>query len=136
MDDVDSLTVKEVSDLHGIECLSNLMNLDLSSSTLTDFSPLAGLAKLWWLSVSDAALVDLSPFAAVPHLETFYVVGQFADLSPLASLPELTHLAVDSLPAKAQTALRSCRPHPRSLPTRTARSIRSWARNILGETCS
>ena len=71
----------------------NLADLNISSNTVADLSPLAGL-PLTTLNISENAGVDLSQLASLTTLTTLRISNVPAsDLSPLAALTSLTVLA-------------------------------------------
>ena len=113
----------DVSDLHGLECLTNLRVLHLGNCEfLEDLSPLAGLVQLvdldmgWIPSVVDCAplagLVNLqklniggNQFFYTEHLEGMHAMRELniggmhtSDLGPLAAMPDLAIVHAENIP--------------------------------------
>jgi uncharacterized repeat protein (TIGR02543 family) len=91
--DYDSSTDFGITNLQGIENLTNLTSLDLSHNQISDVSPLAKLTKLTDLDLSWNQISDVSPLSRLTKL-TELILGdnQISDVSPLANLTNLTEL--------------------------------------------
>ena len=84
----------DIRDLTGLELATNLTDLMLSNSSITDLSPLAGLTRLTALSINagsgGTAITDLSPLAGLTNLTKLSLFQrQVTDVSPLAGLTNL-----------------------------------------------
>lgn len=94
------LTTPTITSLKGVECLTNLTDLDFGSlppSTVTDLSPLASLTNLETLSLSRNPVASLEPLGKLPKLQTVYMFKMpvVLDLAPLATAPQLDVLYMD-----------------------------------------
>ena len=82
-----------VSDFSPLSELSELLNLNLSYSLLSDVLFLSGLTQLAHLYLDGSAITDLTPLAAFTQLTSLSLRGNaIADVSPLAGLTQLTSL--------------------------------------------
>jgi hypothetical protein len=73
--------------------LTDLQDLNLMDTQVTDLSPLAGLTKLQFLNLSGTQVADLSALAGLTNLQFLDLSRtQVADLSPLAELINLQFL--------------------------------------------
>ena len=82
-----------VSDFSPLSELSELLNLNLSYSLLSDVLFLSGLTQLAHLYLDGSAITDLTPLAAFTQLTSLSLRGNaIADVSPLAGLIQLTSL--------------------------------------------
>ena len=86
-----------ISNLQGIQHLTNLAWLDLGSNQISDLTPLAGFVDLEGLLLDDNQISDLTPLAGLAGLEVLDLgFNQISDLTPLAGLVNLEHLLLDS----------------------------------------
>jgi uncharacterized repeat protein (TIGR02543 family) len=86
-----------ISNLEGIENLTNLTWLNLNSSRVSDFGPLASLVDLTSLDLRNSRVSDVGPLAKLTNLTELDLLGnQVSDVSPLANLTNLTFLNLDS----------------------------------------
>jgi|TARA_B100000315_G_C14531353_1_gene566327 Leucine-rich repeat (LRR) protein len=89
--DLKSLTILEVqekgiSDLAGLEHLTNLRWLVLVENNINDISPLAGLIKLEMLALVNNKISDLSPLIDLANLqELFLTNNNISDIYPLVT---------------------------------------------------
>ena len=75
---------RQLSNLEGIERLTNLQWLNLGGNRIEDLSPLAGLAHLRYLDLSNNRIKDLSPLAGLTQLTELLLDGnQIAEVAPL-----------------------------------------------------
>lgn len=83
-------------DLHGIECLTSLVSLDVSGGGgITPISQLALLPNLRTIDHSDGYLSDLVGFEALTQLTSLNVSrNNIYDFSPLATLVDLVQLDI------------------------------------------
>lgn len=82
-----------ISDLTGIEYLTNLNLLDISENSITDISALSGLTSLGTLSLNNNDVTDLSALAGLTNLVALYLPGNsVTDVSSLSGLTNLNHL--------------------------------------------
>jgi uncharacterized repeat protein (TIGR02543 family) len=85
-----------ISNLQGIENLTNLTDLWLYDNQISDISPLAKLTNLTDLELSWNQISDISPLAKLTNLTDLNLEGnQVSDASPLAKLTNLTDLWLD-----------------------------------------
>jgi hypothetical protein len=84
----------QVVTLDGIENLSNLKRLALCSG-VDNLKPLAGLTELEELILQDTRISDLTPLSELRSLKRLEIRGsQVADLAPLANLTQLETLVL------------------------------------------
>lgn len=91
-----------ITDLSGLECWSNLRNIDLGTNNIKDISPLAGLSQVTWLNLPCNPVEGLSPLSHLSRLE-FLNLEMYSncptdlplgDLSPLGHLQHLKGLQI------------------------------------------
>ncbi|MBZ2195048.1 leucine-rich repeat domain-containing protein [Occultella gossypii] len=83
-----------ISDLSGLDRLTELSSLDVTGNAVTDLTPLAGL-DLWGVVITDNPVSDLSPLAALATLTNLGASGtRVVDLSPLAGQNTLAYLGL------------------------------------------
>ena len=104
---LESLVVRDdsVSSLAGVECLTDLVGLDVGAegsssdpwqALLTDVSPLRRLHRLEHVSLSFSSVADLTPLVDLPRLAHLNAVGTaVSDLTPVRSMLALTHAELD-----------------------------------------
>ena len=98
----DDLRVLKLDDLSNLGDLpptlgqmTNLVQLDLRGTVVSDVSVLAGLSKLRILSLRETLVEDLTPIAALPNLGTLDIGKTWVtDLTPLAAMPALSRLDI------------------------------------------
>lgn len=79
-----------VSDISALAGLENLRILSLRETLVEDLSPLAGLEGLTTLDIGKSWVKDLSPLARVPNLERLDIGDTWTmTLGPLAEMPAL-----------------------------------------------
>ena len=85
---------REITALTGLEHATNLTELNLWGTGVSDVSPLAGLTQLTTLDLEFVAVVsDVSPLAGLTQLTWLRLYGTgVSDVSPLAGLTQLTWL--------------------------------------------
>ena len=81
-----SVVNKGISSLEGIQYAENLIELVVSSTDLSDISPLAGLSKLEFLNVSHCVISDISVISTLPNLKTFQ-----ASSNKIVNLPDFSN---------------------------------------------
>lgn len=94
-DDLDSITSltlsgEHISDISGIETLTNLTYLDLSSNAISDISALETLTNLTELRLGINEISDISVLENLTNLEMLYL--SYNELSDISSLLELSNL--------------------------------------------
>jgi internalin A len=83
-----------ISDLSGLDHLTELSSLDVTGNAVTDLTPLAGL-NLWGVVITDNPVSDLSPLAGLATLTNLGASGtQVVDLEPLAAQNTLAYLGL------------------------------------------
>jgi Leucine-rich repeat (LRR) protein len=87
------LMLEGSSSLEGIWYLSNLTELWLINTQITDLTPLTGLSNLTTLWLDNTQITDLTPLTSLSNLTTLSLYNtQITDLTPLTSLSNLTTL--------------------------------------------
>ena len=75
---------KNIADLTGLECCTNLTELHIDFNQISDISPLANLASLTELSLWDNQISDISPLTNLTSLMFLSLGGnQISNISPL-----------------------------------------------------
>jgi Leucine-rich repeat (LRR) protein len=73
-----------ITDLEGLQYLTNLTRLDLYNNNIKDISPLAFLTKLSWLDINNNVIVDVSPLSQLESMHKLNLSSnRIADVSPL-----------------------------------------------------
>lgn len=84
-------TGDEITDLSGIELLTNLRSLNLSKNDITDLSPLNALQNLEYLNLDgNTKISDLSPLKSLKNLKGLLIKS--SELTSIKSLSELKNL--------------------------------------------
>ena len=65
---------QEITDLEGIQCLTNLTMLDFSVNSISDISALAGLTKLVFIDLDRNSISDIAPLVANEGLQSTNIV--------------------------------------------------------------
>lgn len=84
-----------IKDISFLKDFTNLKRLILSTSKVSDLKPLSGLTNLEELDISSSNS-DLKPLSGLTNLRILGVSGEFSDLTPLSGLTNLTHLYLSS----------------------------------------
>ncbi len=113
-DDVAGLTILSavglnIASISGIECLRDLVNLNLLNNKITDLSPVAQLANLTLLNVELNLISDISPIAQLTGLKTL-VVGANPLGGNIQAISGLTGLEVLGLNGVQLTSLSAVAP--------------------------
>ena len=88
-----SKEVKVPVSLKPLEKLTNLKELRLTSSTVTDIDVVAKLTNLKKLSLAETGFKEISPIKDLVNLTTLYLSkNEISDISDLASLTKITEL--------------------------------------------
>ena len=88
-----ALMNNENEDLIGLECLNYL---NLTSSKITDLSPITYLENLTVLSFNDNGISDISPISKLTKLRSLGLNNnQIVDITPLQNLSELKELFLE-----------------------------------------
>ena len=86
-------TPKSIFDISILQCLSNLINLDLSNGGLSDLRPLSKLTNLRSLCLMNNEIVNIEPLSNLKNLELLDLANnQISDLTPLHKLTKLKTL--------------------------------------------
>jgi hypothetical protein len=93
-----NLSAYGVASMGGIECLSELTNLELPYGTLADVAPLASLSKLISVDLTGNSIEDILPLSGLAGVQTLYLGGNpgITDYSSLAILQNLRWLDLES----------------------------------------
>jgi hypothetical protein len=90
------LDAKGIGSLGGAECLTGLVTLGLTESTLGELTALSALAALRSLNLTHCGVTDLGALGALAQLERLDVSSNsLRDLDGLAGLDALTELHID-----------------------------------------
>lgn len=82
-----------ISDLNGIQLLTNLEELHLNENNISDITPLSNLQNLWALRLSDNNVSDVGPLSGLQNLKELYVTNnKLTNIDNLTDLPSLTEL--------------------------------------------
>lgn len=89
------LSSTSVTDLTPLAALSDLKRLSAANTGISNLAPLAGLKNLEVLEISSTSVEDLAPLASLTGLRQIDVSNtQVRDLAPLASLNRLEELDI------------------------------------------
>lgn len=89
-----NLDYTQVSDLSPLSNLSDLQSVSCFDTQVSDLSPLSGLLGLQYVSCDNTQVSDLSPLSSLSGLEgTWFNSTQVGDLSPLSYLFRLEKIA-------------------------------------------
>ncbi|MBC6316888.1 leucine-rich repeat domain-containing protein [Listeria grandensis] len=100
--DVQDLTklvvyAKHISNLKGLEYLTELKDLRLQANKVSDLTPIEGLVKLEYLWVEDEEISDLSPLSKLTNLTHLFLENnKITDISPLANLNKVSALTLNN----------------------------------------
>ncbi len=84
-----------LSDISGIEHLTNLADLNLFLNNITDINGLKGLTNLKFLQLGLNHITDITPLSSLVNLNILYMSSNnITDISALGSLIGLTHLDI------------------------------------------
>ncbi|MDE7289123.1 MAG: hypothetical protein K2N71_06445 [Oscillospiraceae bacterium] len=86
--------IGDVSQLDGLKN-TNLKNLWLSHSSISDISFISSLKNLEILHISYTDVEDISPLSSLTNLKNLYFYGNVKDISPIAGLTGLERLHFD-----------------------------------------
>ena len=87
------LSDSEISDLEPIKGLSSLKWLDLKSTQVSNLEPIKGLRSLEWLNFNNTQVSDLEPIKGLGSLQGLYLINtQVSDLEPIKGLISLQGL--------------------------------------------
>ena len=90
-------SVRQITDLAGLENAVNLTGLSLGGNQIRDITPLAGSTILEVLELNGNSISNLSPVAGMTNLTFLALDGNaVADLSPLAGLTVLDYLELSN----------------------------------------
>ena len=93
-----SLDSSTISDLTGLEYITNATTLSLSKNDISDISPLSGLTSLTELNLSENDISDISPLSGLTSLQAFLRLdsNNISDISALSGLTKLMQLHLNS----------------------------------------
>jgi hypothetical protein len=95
---IQRVRLKNISELHGIEGLKDLLSLDLSGSDISDLTDISKLIALRALNLKACCYVtDIVPLSSLAKLQRLWLSGcnQITDLNPLEGLENLYELRID-----------------------------------------
>ena len=79
----------QITSLSGLERATNLVDLRIATSPISDLTPLANLRKLKHIKILAAEVSDISPLAGLTQLKMLSLQSPITDLTPLAELSGL-----------------------------------------------
>jgi len=86
----------QVSDIAPLAALTRLNALSLNDTQVSDIAPLAALTRLTMLSLNNTQVSDIAPLAALTRLTGLWLHNtQVSDIAPLAALTRLTGLSLN-----------------------------------------
>ena len=84
---------QRLQDIAVLAKLTNLTELNLTDSGVTDLQLIAGLQKLQILEMSETRITDVAPLTNLTALQNLYLSGiRIADIAPLSNLTALQNL--------------------------------------------
>ena len=90
-----SVNAYNIQNLTGLEHAYNLKDLTVSSSTVSDVSPLSGLTQLKRLELYDLTISDVTPLTELTQLTYLTLYNcTISDVAPLAGLTQLETLSL------------------------------------------
>lgn len=88
-------TTAKVSDLSGIEYLTNLRRINLTMANISDLSPLSEMSSLRILYLSGNKITDISPLAGLTDIYALMLnFNEIEDISIVKNMPGLLYLTV------------------------------------------
>jgi len=82
-----------ITDLTGVECATNLIELWISHNPISNLSPISSLPKLEVLESEDCTISNVSPLSGISTMKMINLFdNQISNVSPLGSLTGLTSL--------------------------------------------
>jgi Leucine-rich repeat (LRR) protein len=91
------LSSNEFSDVHPLSGLINLEKLFMTHGNVSDIWPLAGLVNLQQLDLSDNYIVDIEPLAGMSALQSLTMNrNQITDIGALSGLTQLMEISLES----------------------------------------
>ena len=88
---------REITDLTGLEHVTNIRSLGLYHNPITNIGPLAHLTKLEGFNLWGCRIVDLNPLRNLKNLRSIILGNnRISDLSPLSELTNLTFIELES----------------------------------------
>ncbi|EDO0850647.1 class 1 internalin InlG [Listeria monocytogenes] len=84
---------KGINSIEGVQYLTNLNFLSVTSNQISDISPLTNLTKLESLCLGENQISDLTPLSGLTNLTFVQLsINQIKDVTPLANLTKLNYL--------------------------------------------
>ena len=84
------MSFTQITDLSGIEHLTNLQTLDFEGTKITDLSGIENLTKLQWLDLRRTQITDLSGIENLTNLQKLNL--SFTQITDLSGIEHLTNL--------------------------------------------
>ena len=91
----------QITSLSGLELATNLVDLRIATSPISDLTPLANLRNLKHIKILASEVSDISPLAGLKQLKMLSLQGPITDLTPLAELSGLWTLYLIGSPETA-----------------------------------
>jgi len=89
-------SAQQITDLSGLEELTNLTTLRLGSNNIEDITPVTSLSGLTFLDLYNNAISDVTPLSNLINLRTLYLhSNNISNISALAGLINLDYLILD-----------------------------------------
>jgi Leucine-rich repeat (LRR) protein len=116
----------ELTDLMGVQYMSNLRRLSLNHGALTDVRPLGALVWLEELLLNRNQLVDVSVLGGLPRLRVVGLSGNaIEDISALGKLEHLEELMLGKNPIRDYLPI--AKPGVRKLDMEAATHVTDWS---------
>ncbi len=92
-------TVRQITDLTGLEHAHNVRDLWLDNNQIRDLTPLSGLTELSRLELSENPIRDITPLAKLKNLSQLTCRNaQISDITPIAKMSNLRKLDLTGNP--------------------------------------
>ena len=83
----------EITDLSGLECMTQMTQICIYETQISDITPLQGMTQMTELWLPDNQISDITPLQGMTQLtELFLFENQISDITPLQSMTQLTRL--------------------------------------------
>ena len=99
--DLSSLEISSLSNITGIESLSNVKNIEFMENKLKDLSGFENLTNIKSLVIKSSEVESIDELRSLSKLESLYLNGNaFEDFSALSYLEKLTYLKLKNISSK------------------------------------
>lgn len=88
---------QNISDLTGLEYMTNIEHLNLFFNQISDLTPISDLTKITYLSLGDNNISDLTPISNMTGLQSLFLHNNdITDIEPLANMTNLQELTLNN----------------------------------------